>query len=250
MEKYPEIKESEYYPRNPNAQVLYTRRYRVNTPSSVSMGALKQPFQHNLYRTSIEKWRPSNGTIYCPKCGCNKRPLIKTRVGRFTYGKCSTCCLLSCWPFCFVPWLFPMRNQEYLYCVNCKTFLGLYDQNLNCIKPNSLYLSTDQGDQAEVKTKRNQNYIKDNQVSEIVTPPQSSAGESVKSKRLPSIVVDGKELPPDTVAKLQKYKKYGSMVGIDLDALTNPPDSPNSTKRSENERENKHAAPSSAKENK
>ena len=40
------------------------------------------------------------------------------------------------------------------------------------------------------------------------------------SQRLPIITVDGKKLPTETVARIKKYKRYGSILGIDLDDLT------------------------------
>ncbi|XP_065370224.1 uncharacterized protein LOC135962302 [Calliphora vicina] len=239
LDKYPEIKECEYCPYNPNAQVIYTRRYKVNTPSTVNTDVLQRPFQRNLYCTSIEKWCPANGSIHCPKCGCNKRPLIKTRAQRFSHNECAACCLLSCWPFCFLPWLLPSQSQECLYCANCKTFLGLYDRNTNCIQPNRLYITVDQQAKDVEKDLTKDNKLLANESS----PAQSSAGDSAKSKHLPSIVIDGKELPPDMVAKIQKFKRYGSMAGIDLDALTNPSDSAKSTKRDGPFKENQDAAP-------
>ncbi|XP_023305621.2 uncharacterized protein LOC111687413 [Lucilia cuprina] len=249
LEKYPEIKECEYCPRNPNAEVVYTRRYRLNTPSTVNEQVLQQPFQRNLYCTSIEKWCPADGTIYCPKCGCNKRPLIKTKAQRFSNNECAACCLLSCWPFCFLPWLLQGPSQDYLHCANCKTFLGLYDRNTNCVQPNRLYITVDPNDQCFVKDDNSVANEKAEKLLDNESPPPSSAGDdSANVKRLPSIVVDGKELSPDVVARLQKFKKYGSLAGIDLDALTNPSDSPNSTKRNGSYRQNQKA-PSNDKAN-
>lgn len=224
MAKYPEIKECEYAPHNPNAQVAYTRRYKLSSSSPMSASVLQQPFQYTLYRTSIEKWCPANGSIYCPKCGSNKRPLIKTKADRFTRNDCGACCLLSCWPFCFIPWILPGQNQEYLYCANCKTFLGLYDRQRNCLKPNRLYFASNRN---EYRKKREQavkiaaNQTETKQLLENESPPSQSfaATNRAKSGHLTSIIVNGKELPPETVARLEKYKSYGSLVGIDFKAL-------------------------------
>lgn len=102
--------------------------------------------KRHLYRTSMEKWRPANGTIYCPQCGVNKRPLLKSRAERYSENQCGAACILSCWPFCFLPFLVPGDNQEYLHCSNCRCFLGLYDRNNNCIKPNKEYLEIQSAD--------------------------------------------------------------------------------------------------------
>ncbi|XP_011178880.1 uncharacterized protein LOC105209912 isoform X2 [Zeugodacus cucurbitae] len=120
---------------------VYTRRYTVHTPSSPTYN--EKP-SRSLYRTSIEKWRPANGTIYCPKCGANRRPLIRTQTERSSNNSCCAACILGCWPFCFLPFLLPNDNREYLHCSNCKTFLGLYDRANNCVKPNRDYCQTEE----------------------------------------------------------------------------------------------------------
>ncbi|KAM7343552.1 uncharacterized protein ACRADG_010546 [Cochliomyia hominivorax] len=251
LDKYPEIRECEYCPHNPNAQVVYTRRYKLNTPSIVSKTVLQRPFQRSLYYTSIEKWSPVNGTIHCPKCGCNKRPLIKTRAERFTYSECGTCCLLSCWPFCFLPFLWPTRNFEYLYCANCKTFLGLYDHSTNCIKPNRLYVTIENCDKYDYnQTNGTKVATQTLEPTKTPEPPPSFGGDSAKSNDLPSIVVDGKEVPPETVQRLQKLKKYSSWAGIDLEGLTSPTNTPNTTQRdNDSHKEKQNTVPSVSKPN-
>ncbi|XP_012160271.1 uncharacterized protein LOC101448421 isoform X1 [Ceratitis capitata] len=120
---------------------VYTRRYQVNIPSPP---AYDEKPSRSLYRTSIEKWRPANGTIYCPKCGVNRRPLIRTQAERSSNNSCCAACILGCWPFCFLPFLLPNDNKEYLHCSNCKAFLGLYDRTNNCVRPNREYCQTDE----------------------------------------------------------------------------------------------------------
>ncbi|XP_054738755.1 uncharacterized protein LOC129244885 isoform X1 [Anastrepha obliqua] len=111
----------------------YTRRYHVNMPPSQTHD--EKP-NRSLYRTSIEKWRPANGTLFCPNCGANRRPLIRTQTERSSSNSCCAVCILGCWPFCFLPFLVPSDNKEYLHCSNCKAFLGLYDRANNCVRPN------------------------------------------------------------------------------------------------------------------
>lgn len=129
MEKLWEIKEKEF-------QRLNTKKQEA------SRELLCSPKRRFKYCNSLEKWMPGTGHIYCPKCGVSKKPLIDHRAERFINNECGTCCLLSCWPFCFIPWVIPGKNVEYLYCANCKNSLGIYNPTTNCVKPNYLYVPT------------------------------------------------------------------------------------------------------------
>lgn len=138
-----------------DAKVIYTRRYQVNNSSSPELP--QSPHRRKLYRTSIEKWRPAKGSIYCPKCGVRKPPLIRTRAERYSTNECGAACILGCWPFCFLPCLFPGDNKEYLHCANCKNFLGLYDREFNCVKPNREFVENTSGaatTKSEISSKR------------------------------------------------------------------------------------------------
>uniref|UniRef100_A0A1A9X502 LITAF domain-containing protein n=1 Tax=Glossina brevipalpis TaxID=37001 RepID=A0A1A9X502_9MUSC len=217
LDNLPEIKPCNY-DKNSDAKMIYTRRYKINSPPATTPNTLHTPVKRSLYRTSIEKWRPANGTIYCPKCGCDKRPLIRTRTERFTYNSCGACCLLGCWPFCFLPCLFPGQDMEYLHCANCKTFLGLYDRNCNCIKPNREF----------VENKKNSQKDDVDAITPVKpeTPAHSRDGGGTEletkedKEHLPSIVIDGNPVPPETLVKLQKLRKYSKIAGIDMDELT------------------------------
>ncbi|XP_073847049.1 uncharacterized protein isoform X2 [Musca autumnalis] len=205
LEKYPQIKDCEFCPRDNNANILYTRRYKIRTPSSTSSPnsvTRKTPRKRQLYRTSIEKWRPLNGTIYCPKCGCNKPPLIEARNEFITENSWCAFCLLNCWPLCFIPWIFPSHEVEHLHCSKCKTFLVEYEKHVNINYPEE--------EKSNNVLKKNKSTLQENGTSP--NPPSSN--------RLPSIVIDGKELHPDMVARLQRFKKFGPLAGIDLEALT------------------------------
>ncbi|XP_068146627.1 uncharacterized protein [Drosophila tropicalis] len=92
--------------------------------------------RRQYYRASIERWTPTDGAIFCPCCGCCRCPVIKTKTEFYKSTGCCAACLISCWPFCFLPCLISPENREYLHCPSCKTFLGLYDRENNCIKPN------------------------------------------------------------------------------------------------------------------
>ncbi|XP_030387386.1 uncharacterized protein LOC115634001 [Scaptodrosophila lebanonensis] len=107
------------------------------------LSASKDNNRRKYYRASIEKWTPTDGCIYCPSCGCNRRPMIKTNTEVYSSSSCCASCVASCWPFCFLPCLISPENKEYLHCANCKTFLGLYDRENNCIKPNREFVPCD-----------------------------------------------------------------------------------------------------------
>uniref|UniRef100_A0A6P4E3U5 Uncharacterized protein LOC108037790 n=1 Tax=Drosophila rhopaloa TaxID=1041015 RepID=A0A6P4E3U5_DRORH len=55
--------------------------------------------------------------------------------------KCCASCVVTCWPLCFLPCLLPSDNREYLYCPHCRTFLGIYDRDNNCVKPSKEFVS-------------------------------------------------------------------------------------------------------------
>lgn len=92
------------------------------------------------YKASIERWVPTDGFIYCPRCGCSRRPLVKA-ASEIGNSGCCAACIVSCWPLCFLPCLLSPDNREYLYCMNCRTFLGIYDRENNCIKPSREFVS-------------------------------------------------------------------------------------------------------------
>ncbi|XP_022233152.2 uncharacterized protein LOC111081405 [Drosophila obscura] len=96
--------------------------------------------RRQCYRASIERWTPVDGSIYCPSCGCNRRPVVKSRTEVITSHGCAASCVISCWPLCFLPCLVPPENREYLYCCNCKSFLGIYDREKNCVKPSKEFV--------------------------------------------------------------------------------------------------------------
>ncbi|KAI8038511.1 uncharacterized protein LOC128254573 [Drosophila gunungcola] len=100
----------------------------------------KTAHRRHCYRASIERWAPVEGRIFCPCCACSRRPLIKAATEIMDSGCCASC-LLTCWPLCFLPCLQSADNREYLYCSNCRTFLGIYDRDHNCVNPSKEFVS-------------------------------------------------------------------------------------------------------------
>lgn len=97
--------------------------------------------RRQFYRSSIERWTPTDGCIYCPSCCSSHRPIIRSSAQFYASTGCSAACVANCWPFCFLPCLTSTDNREYLHCSNCKAFLGIYDRENNCIRPNREFIS-------------------------------------------------------------------------------------------------------------
>lgn len=225
-QKYREIKHREVCSNGNNTKVGHTRCLEAYTPSAiVSMELLRSPIRRSKYRTSIENWQPGTGKIYCPKCGMSKKPLMKSPSKHFTNNACSSCCLLTCWPLFFIPFIIPGRNKEYLYCGNCKTFLGFYNPTTNCVKPNQLYVPTAEDSNCMENYKHDYENVDENLDlcgdCQTVFETNQCDVNAFCSNHLPTITVNGKELPPETVARIQKYRSYGSMLGIEWNCTAN-----------------------------
>lgn len=126
--------------RNPggDAERVAKEEYNVQRNCSRKSGRKK------LYKTSIEKWRPGVGLIYCPKCGAKHRPLVKSHTEKISTSTIGAACILTCWPFCFFPCLFPSPTKEYLHCPVCDNFLGIYDKGRSCVRPNRQFVENEQ----------------------------------------------------------------------------------------------------------
>ncbi|KAH8400927.1 hypothetical protein KR009_001826, partial [Drosophila setifemur] len=107
---------------------------------SCSRSQKEQRHRKQCYKASIERWAPTEGLIFCPSCGCSRRPMVKAASELVNTGCCAAC-VISCWPLCFLPCLLSPENREYLYCSNCRCFLGIYDRDTNCVKPSREFVS-------------------------------------------------------------------------------------------------------------
>ncbi|XP_059220724.1 uncharacterized protein LOC106089505 [Stomoxys calcitrans] len=182
---FQDIKDSELSSSNTHAQIIYTHRCKIRTPSAATSSLTpfpKTPRKRHFYRISIQKWQPASGSIYCPKCGCHKKPLIETRIERFTQNEWCAKCLFNCWPLCFMPWLLRGHEVQQLHCSKCKAFLGIYNPKSNCLRPNGEFMSPNAEHQVRLQS-------------------------------------DGRELHPDMVARLEGFKRYGRLAGIDLEEI-------------------------------
>lgn len=157
-----------------------------------------------------------------------------------TYNSCGACCLLGCWPFCFLPCLFPVHNLEYLHCANCKTFLGLYDRDCNCIKPNRHFVAGYDGSESSAAEQTIGSDVdkgvyltkesKSTTEAEEVEPIQKQNETIPKAEdNLPSIVINGRPLDRDTVTKIKKLSRFSTLAGINLKHLTETPPAQSTT---------------------
>ncbi|XP_020801102.1 uncharacterized protein LOC110178330 [Drosophila serrata] len=114
-------------------------RHVCSQPSPCSCYADKDNVSRKQsFKASITHWAPAEGNIFCPSCGFSQRPLIKTASEMTATGAFATC-IFACWPLCCLPFL---ESREYLYCSNCRAFLGIYDREKNCVKPSKEFVSS------------------------------------------------------------------------------------------------------------
>ncbi|EDW02658.1 uncharacterized protein LOC6560707 [Drosophila grimshawi] len=136
-ERYLERKQRSSSQKDANGDKKFEKSSKSKRPKAADS---QEKNRRQYYRCSIERWIPVEGCIYCPNCGCKRRPLIMTSSEFYASTDCSSCCVSSFWPFCFLPCFSTGDNREYLHCSNCKTFLAIYDRERNCIRPNSKFV--------------------------------------------------------------------------------------------------------------
>lgn len=89
-----------------------------------------------FYKTSIEKWQPiGDEKIHCPRCQSHKRPIVRTQTDRVTDSSFMNSLLMTCWPLCMSPCLFPEPTLESLHCPICNLRLGVYDHQKKQVVP-------------------------------------------------------------------------------------------------------------------
>lgn len=90
-----------------------------------------------FYKTSIERWRPvGDEKIHCPRCQAYKRPVVRTHTERVTESSFASSLIMTCWPLCFSPCLFPEPTHENLHCRVCDYHLGVYDHKRKVVSSN------------------------------------------------------------------------------------------------------------------
>ncbi|XP_037725482.1 uncharacterized protein LOC119557018 [Drosophila subpulchrella] len=83
------------------------------------------------FKASVNKWRAYEGNLFCPACCYKRRPVVKS-ASELNSGCCS-------WLKCLFPCLSRPDERQYLFCAQCKTFLGIYNRGTNSLKPNKEY---------------------------------------------------------------------------------------------------------------
>lgn len=89
-------------------------------------------------KLAVEKWRPGKDQITCLKCGNTRRPVIRSYAEKVSTSPAGAACLLSLWPCCFMPFLFPPPTRHMLHCGSCGYLFGEYDRKLLKIKSMNL----------------------------------------------------------------------------------------------------------------
>ncbi|KAJ8925112.1 hypothetical protein NQ315_001293, partial [Exocentrus adspersus] len=88
-----------------------------------------------MFKTTVETWKPGPMRIICPACGKEDRPCIRKQRNKVAYTQLGAMCMVSCWPICFLPFLMPQASDIHLYCKHCGAFVGEYDRKTGNLKP-------------------------------------------------------------------------------------------------------------------
>lgn len=124
-----------------DSKILHSSKRYVKdakTPPNCKQETQNNERQHRkFYKTSIEKWRPiGDEKINCPRCQSLKRPIVRTQAEHVTASSFIATLVMTCWPFCFAPCLFPDPTHESLHCPVCNYHLGVYDHQKKVMLPN------------------------------------------------------------------------------------------------------------------
>lgn len=115
-----------------NGKVLFTEGASYKPPER-----RQDPRRAKYYKTSIEKWRPvGDEKIHCPQCQSLTRPIVRTHTERVTRSSLASSLVMTCWPMCFAPCLFPAPTHEKLHCPVCNYYLGVYDHQKKITQSN------------------------------------------------------------------------------------------------------------------
>ncbi|XP_035917472.1 uncharacterized protein LOC118514577 [Anopheles stephensi] len=87
--------------------------------------------RRTIYKTTVVQWKPAQFRVKCKECGGRFFPTVRHATSRISNGL-GAACIISCWPFCFLPALFTTPTKHHLHCSNCNAYLGLYDVQRDC----------------------------------------------------------------------------------------------------------------------
>lgn len=62
--------------------------------------------------------------------------MINFTSPKITNSSFGAAMILACWPFCFLPWIFPVPTHEHLHCSLCNHYLGVYNHKNEKVTPN------------------------------------------------------------------------------------------------------------------
>ncbi|XP_037050673.1 uncharacterized protein LOC119084701 [Bradysia coprophila] len=142
-------------------------KYTENGMSKKRRSSKNDTKRRRFYKTSVETWKPGRDKILCPKCDAIVRPIIRRSADRVSHSSVGAALIMTCWPFCFFPFLFPAPVQENLHCSICGYYFGSYDyqnQKMNIRmnesqKPKTEYLETEPSPPPDVTEKLEGNEV-------------------------------------------------------------------------------------------
>lgn len=121
------------------AKVGYSPDGKSKVSTNQKKSSRNEQRRIKFYKTSIEKWRPvGDEKIHCPRCESHKRPIVRTHTERVTQSSIGSTLLMTCWPICFAPCLFPEPTHENLHCPVCNYHLGVYDHRVKTVLSNPI----------------------------------------------------------------------------------------------------------------
>ncbi|XP_058455211.1 uncharacterized protein LOC131432743 [Malaya genurostris] len=107
-----------------------------NLPDKSDFLARRSTGRNMLYKTTVASWRPARARLICQRCGQSRYPTIRSSANRYAKSTYGAVCIMSCWPFCFLPCLFTAPTKHHLHCSSCGAYLGVYDPSREVIDAN------------------------------------------------------------------------------------------------------------------
>ncbi|XP_035779606.1 uncharacterized protein LOC118459897 [Anopheles albimanus] len=73
-----------------------------------------------LYQTTVSSWSLGDRRIYCPGCGEERIPLVRSQANGVTRSSMLALCVFLCWPFCCLSRILGGTSAEGLRCLRCE----------------------------------------------------------------------------------------------------------------------------------
>ncbi|KAF5301712.1 hypothetical protein FQA39_LY10643 [Lamprigera yunnana] len=82
----------------------------------------------DMYRATVETWKPGIAVIQCSSCGRSARPIVRKQQNKVAESALGAACLLGCWPLCFLPFILSGSHIMNIHCKFCGQYLGTFDR--------------------------------------------------------------------------------------------------------------------------